>query len=70
MQFDFLQSYQDWRFCIEKSCRIQLTKEFIESRLQELDNHRSEATQRFVQRYGVEHYKQVTMWFRQALADL
>ncbi len=69
MYFDFLQSYQDWRYCIEKSCRIELTKHFIESRLQELNDPKSESTQRFIQRYGANHHKQITLWFRQALAE-
>jgi hypothetical protein len=70
MQFEFLQSYQDWRFCIEKSCRIELTKTFINMRIQELSDQSSEATQRFIQRYGLDHYKQIMAWFRQALAEL
>lgn len=70
MQFEFLQSYQDWRFCIEKSCRIELTTTFINARIQELSDQMSEATQRFIQRYGLDHYKQIMAWFRQALAEL
>lgn len=70
MPFEFLQSYEDWRFCIEKSCRIELTRTFIHARIQELGDQSSEGTQRFIQRYGLNHYEQIMMWFRQALTEL
>ncbi len=70
MRFDFLKSYEEWRYCIEKSCQIPLSKDFIEKRLQVFADIKNEETERFVRRYGSEHYLQVLQWFQQARRDL
>ncbi len=65
-RFPFLKNYTDWRVCIERSCGIPLTKNFIESRLKNMVDLNQEETQRFIQRYGQDHYQTVLQWFRTA----
>ncbi len=61
------QSYQAWRHCIEHWCRIELTPEYIEQRIRELQDTREETTRRFIECYGKAHHAAVLGWFQRAL---
>jgi len=69
-KFDFLSSYQDWRVCIEKSCGIPLTRDFINKRMGVLSETQTEESVRFIQRYGEDHYRKVLSWFQKARSEL
>lgn len=59
-------TYQQWRHCIEVDCRIPLRESFISQRLNTLQATDQEETQRFIRRYGSEHYQRVVAWFEKA----
>ena len=68
--FTFLKTYAEWRHCIQNSCKIPLTADFIEARLQILVNLESDETKRFVGLYGREHHQAIVEWFHKAKQDL
>src|SRR5690349_6401038 len=63
------QTYEQWRRCITVDCRINLTREYIESRLVALDDAESIENRNFRRLYGDGHFAAVRQWFRQALKD-
>lgn len=65
-----LRSYQDWKHCITKLCRIPLTLGFVEGRITALGDHGAYETQRFIQTWGEAHLDRVKGWFRQAREEL
>ncbi|MEL6427619.1 MAG: hypothetical protein AAFU73_04640 [Planctomycetota bacterium] len=65
-----LNTYQDWRTCIEVHCGIPLTAEFIEERLAELTNGGHPKTAEFARLYGAEHLQRTIGWFERASDEL
>ncbi len=65
-----INTYKEWKYCIEVSCGIVLTKSFIEGRLKELTNNADKHTQEFVKRYGVDYKTQIILWFQKAEAEI
>jgi len=59
-------NYEQWRYCIEHWCGIPLTAEFIEQRLQALNNPKDHHTQRLRECYGENHLQALIGWFEQA----
>lgn len=63
-------SYEAWKHCITVKCKIPLTEQYINERLQELENTSDYHTQQFVNSYGDQHRQRVIRWFQQAKSDL
>jgi hypothetical protein len=61
-----LESYADWRTCIEHYCGIRLTRDFIDTRIAELSDTSHEKTRRFVETWGEPHRQRVLSWFQKA----
>ncbi|MEZ5898548.1 MAG: hypothetical protein R3D51_03545 [Hyphomicrobiaceae bacterium] len=61
-----LETYADWKTCIEEYCRIPLTPEFVASRIAELTDTSNERTRRFVETWGEAHRQRVLSWFQKA----
>ncbi len=58
---------EQWQYCIEHWCGIELTSEYVKKRIQALDNPNDEHTRKFIECYGSAHHQRVLEWFRQAL---
>ncbi|MBN8857721.1 MAG: hypothetical protein J0H29_04995 [Sphingobacteriales bacterium] len=57
------QSYEQWKNCIEKDCKIRLTKDFARERLTVYTDASDIETQKFISLYGLQHLKNVIHWF-------
>lgn len=60
------QTYQEWHHCIVSECRIELTEEFIQQRLDVLNNKTHQETRRMVSLYGKAHLEKLIIWFTTA----
>ncbi len=56
-------TYDEWKKCIVKDCKIDLTKQFAEKRIFELKNSENTDTVKFINLYGKDHYLKVIEWF-------
>jgi hypothetical protein len=63
-------TYQDWRHCIQETCKIKLEPNFIRERLLELNDQKHPKTLEFTRHYGEEHTKLVISWFEKALLEV
>jgi hypothetical protein len=57
------ESYEQWLDCITIRCGINLTDNYIQSRLTELRDAEHPKTVEFATKYGNQHLKQVIRWF-------
>ncbi len=64
------ENYSDWQQSITGVCQIKLTPEFINQRLNELQNAKNRNTKEFVKLYGDEHLERVTSWFERAKEEV
>lgn len=64
-----LDSYENWRACIEVSCGIALTPGFIAERLAELGDSSHPKTQEFERLYGRPHLERTIGWFERAAQE-
>ncbi|MEM1451182.1 MAG: hypothetical protein AAGI22_18845 [Planctomycetota bacterium] len=64
-----LNSYEDWRECIEVHCGIPLTQDFIRERLAELSDGTHPRTRDFERLYGAQHLQRTIQWFQQAAEE-
>jgi hypothetical protein len=60
-------SYEEWRHCITVDCRIQLTRDFLETRLKALSSTTNEGTRRFVSAWGEGHRVRILSYMQRAL---
>jgi hypothetical protein len=58
------QSFEEWKSCIEKDCKIKLSKEFAKKRLSVYLNRESTETQKFISLYGEEHLENIIRWLK------
>lgn len=65
-----LESYADWKTCIEHYCGIPLTQTFVAARVSELSDMNHEKTRRFIETWGEQHRLRVLSWFETAMAEL
>ncbi len=63
-------SFKHWRYCIERWCGLELTTEFIDSRIAALENPKDEHTRRFVDCYGQSHRQAVIGWLKRARSEV
>lgn len=62
----YFQSYNEWRHAITERCNINLTSEYVRSRITALRDSSDRATQEFTSKYGEAYLQQVIRWFEQA----
>lgn len=62
-------NYAEWRQCIEVSCGLRLTTDFVQERLAALRNPADSYTRAFASQYGAAYLQQVIGWYEQALAS-
>jgi hypothetical protein len=60
------ENFEQWLHCITVDCKIQLTKDFISSRIKELKDSKHPHTVQIIKIYGQEHYQNLLNWFSQA----
>lgn len=65
-----LVSYDDWKHCITVKCGINLTMNFLNNRLEELQNKKHPKTIQFAKCYGDEHVKTIINHLERAIQDL
>lgn len=65
-----INTYKEWKYCIEVSCGILLTKSFINGRLTALTNNANKQTQEFIKLYGFDYTAQIILWFQKAEAEI
>lgn len=65
-----LETYQDWRHCIEVQCGIPLTKDYVAERIRVLSDTTCEQTDKFIKAWGEQHRQRVLKWFGRAAAEL
>jgi len=58
------QSFEQWKQCIEKDCKISLTKEFAKKRLSVYLDRKNHETQKFISLYGEQHLENIIKWFK------
>jgi len=58
------QNYEQWKKCIEKDCKINLTKEFAQERLAVYENSNNPERQEFISLYGKEHLHSIIKWYK------
>ena len=59
-------TYEEWQHCITVKCGIPLTMDYVQARLQALQNPSDYHTQRFVEQWGPDHLSRTIDWFSQA----
>ncbi len=57
-------SFEEWRNCIINDCKINLTKEFAEQRLNVYKNAENNETKLFIKLYGKKHLNNIIYWFK------
>ena len=62
----YFQSYSEWHKAITERCKIDLTPEYVRSRISALQNPKDKSTQEFKLKYGEPYLQQVIEWFKQA----
>ena len=62
----YFQSYSEWHKAITERCKIDLTPEYIRTRISALQNPKDKSIQEFRVKYGEQYLLQVIEWFRQA----
>lgn len=59
------QTFEQWKYCIEKDCGITLTKQFAKERLAVYADPAKEETKKFISLYGEQHLKNILKWLQQ-----
>ena len=62
-------SYAEWYECITVKCRIEMNREYIKMRLENLNDRTRIETEKFVKLYGENHLDRVLTWFQKALKE-
>jgi len=63
-------TYADWKHCITVVCGLELSREYIEARIQALNDMNDHMTARYVTLYGEAQRQQTLQWFAQAREEL
>jgi hypothetical protein len=58
-------TFAEWKYCIEKECKVELSTIFIEQRIQSLTDHLDAHTIALKNLYGELHVAQLITWFQQ-----
>lgn len=57
-------TFDEWRNCIVKDCKINLTQEFARERLSVYLNNGNPETKKFVSLYGEQHLHNIIHWLK------
>lgn len=60
------QDYAQWHYCITVNCGLELTPEYIESRIMALENVSDFKTKQYIELYGAQYHQLVLSWFVKA----
>ncbi|MEM1345525.1 MAG: hypothetical protein AAGI34_13220 [Pseudomonadota bacterium] len=63
-------TYEEWEHCITVKCGLALTAEYVDARIEALENIDDFHTQKFVETWGEAHRTQTLHWFREAAVRL
>lgn len=58
-------TFEQWKHCIIEECKINLTKDFAQSRLRVYQNRNNPETQKFITLYGEQHLENIIKWLKQ-----
>ncbi len=58
------QTFEEWKDCITKDCKIKLTSDFAQNRLKIYEDRNKPETQRFIQLYGTDHLNNIIYWLK------
>ena len=58
-------TFDQWRNCIVKDCKINLDQDFAKKRLAVYQDSTNSETQKFVSLYGEQHLQNVISWLQQ-----
>jgi len=58
-------TFDQWRTCIVKDCKINLDQDFAKKRLAVYQDNTNRETQKFVSLYGEQHLQNVISWLQQ-----
>ncbi|MCP4440050.1 MAG: hypothetical protein GY810_13980 [Aureispira sp.] len=58
-------TFEEWKRCIEKDCKIQLTPAFAKQRLSVYEDNNHKETQQFLELYGKQYLENIIRWFKQ-----
>ncbi len=59
------QTFEQWQNCISNDCKINLTKDFAQQRLEVYQKRSNPETQKFVSLYGEQHLQNIIHWLKQ-----
>lgn len=57
------QTFEQWKNCIIKDCKINLTKDFAQQRLAVYQDKKNNETQKFVSLYGEKYLQNIIHWY-------
>lgn len=64
------QTYEQWHHCIAVLCDQALTREYIDSRIEALNDPKDYMTKKYVQLYGEAQRIRTLNWFKKAKSEL
>ena len=64
------ETYEQWHHCITVLCEQPLTADFIEARINALNDAKDHTTQKFVKLYGEQQRVKTLQWFETARESL
>lgn len=63
-------TFEEWKNCIVIDCKIELTNEFIASRLRVYQDKSNPETKKFKKLYGEQHLNNVIYWLKKASKEV
>ena len=57
--------FEEWKRCLEVNCKIPLTKDFANSRIQIYTDNSHDETKKFIELYGINHLNNIIKWYKQ-----
>ncbi|WNZ58426.1 hypothetical protein QT397_14120 [Microbulbifer sp. MKSA007] len=64
------ENFNAWLYCITVECGIELTPEFVDERINALQDNKNYHTRNFILLYGQEHHQKVLSWFKQVREEI
>lgn len=63
------QTFEQWKICLVKDCKIHLTREFAKSRLLVYSDNNLPETQNFIRLYGLQHHQNIIGWYKKIVDE-
>lgn len=61
-------TFEEWKNCIVHDCKIKLTQDFAQKRLQVYEDRSKAETKQFIKLYGESHLNNIVHWLKQVAA--